>query len=434
MGYPKQVNILEIFSKFKNLIFKSEATQQSLIMTIGNFVTSGIMAVAMILLSRFLGPEKFGIFSVSISLMFVISKFADLGLNQLIPRFMGQWFFQKKKNVEFLKHILWLKTALSALLLLIFLPSAGFLSRLINYSHLDMIYWSIVGSIFIEIYSYNLLVLSARHQFFQLNLVNILQALIKLISFVVIIWLFSANLFGIASFYYLAPALSVLIISFYLKQKTFYRPQIASSKIKAEVNRFWFHAGVGVIMMTLIANLDILLIQRFLNSFDTGVYAGATRIAAFMGTLSGSIGMVLISRVSRYKNRVAIISYLKKSSILIVAAIIGFLFYLPFSSFLIKYTIGPQYLSGNLATIFLVGNSFLGLILVPLTAVFYTLDKPNYFSINGFIQVVCILVGTLLFIGEYGIMAAAISRLVATSVSIGYSLMSVSIMLRKNKL
>ena len=79
------------------------------------------------------------------------------------------------------------------------------------------------------------------------------------------------------------------------------------------------------------------------------------------------------------------------------------------------------------------GNSFLGLILVPLTAVFYTLNKPSYFSINGFIQVACILIGTLLFIGQYGIMAAAISRIAATILSIGYSLLSVYLVLKKDK-
>ena len=431
MGYSKQVNIAQIFSRLKSLIFKSEASKQSLVITIGNFATSGIMAIAMILLSRFLGPEKFGIFSVSISLMFVISKFADLGLNQLIPRFMGQWFFQKKKNEEFLRYILWLKTIFSAILLLVFLPTAGLLAQLINYPHLEMIYWAIVGSIFIEIYNYGYLVLSARQHFLQLSFINVLQALIKLVGFIVIIWLFSTNLLGIAAFYYLSPALAVLVISFFLKQQLFYKPQIARAKIKNEMNRFWFHSGVGVAMMTLIGNLDILLIQRFLNSFETGVYAGATRIAAFMATLSGSIGIVLISRVSRYKNKADIIKYLKKSTILAGAAIFGFLLYLPFSSLLIKYTIGPDYLSGGLATIFLVGNSFLGLILVPLTAVFYTLNKPNYFSINGLIQVVCILVGTLLFIGNNGIIAAAVSRLVATGVAIGYSVGSIYFVLRK---
>ncbi|MBT7499403.1 MAG: oligosaccharide flippase family protein [Candidatus Pacebacteria bacterium] len=427
------MNIVQNLLKIKELVFKSEASQQSLVITAGSFITSGIMAVAMILLSRFLGPEKFGVFSVSISLMFVISKFADLGLNQLIPRFMGQWFFQKKKNEEFLKYILWLKTIFSIVLLLIFFPASGFLSQLINYPHLEMIYWAIIGSIFIEIYSYSYLVLSSRHQFLQLSLLGILQALIKLISFGVIIWFFSSNLLSITAFYYLAPAVAVLIISFFLKEKIFYKPKIASYKIRAEMNKFWFHSGVGVAMMTLIGNLDILLIQRFLNSFETGVYAGAARIAAFMATLSGSIGIVLISRVSRYKNRADIIKYLKKSSILVLAAIVGFVLYLPFSSLLIKYTIGPEYLSRNLATIFLVGNSFLGLILVPLTAVFYTLNKPSYFSINGFIQVACILIGTLLFIGQYGIMAAAISRIAATILSIGYSLLSVYLVLKKDK-
>lgn len=427
------MKIINYLKKIKNLLLNSEVAKQSLVSTIGNFITSGIMAVAMILLSRSLGPEKFGIFSVSISLMFVISKFADLGLNQLIPRFMGQWFNQKKKKEIFLKHILYLKTVLLALVLIVFLPSAGLIAKLINYPHLDMIYWAVVGSIFMEIYSYSFLVLSSRHQFVQLSAVSILQALIKLGGFALMIYLFSANLFGIAAFYYLGPALSVLIISFFIKQKLFYKPQLANSKIRTEINKFWFHAGVGVIMVTLITNLDILLIQRFLNSFDTGIYAGATRIAAFMGTLNGSIGIVLISRVSRYKDKATIIKYLKKSTILAAAAIIGFICYLPFSHLFIKYTIGPEYVSANLATILLVGNSFLGLILVPLTAVFYTLNKPNYFSINGFIQAVCIAIGTSLFISDYGIMAAAISRLVATGLSIGYSLVSVFILLKKNR-
>jgi len=425
--------IISKILKIQNLIINSEASKQSLVFSFGNFINSGIMAIAMILLSRYLGPKNFGVFSVSISLMFVISKFADLGLNQLISRFMGQWFYQNDKNEEFLKHILWIKTLLSVILLIIFLPSASLLANLINYQYLSMIYLSIVGSIFLEAYSYAYLVLSARHQFIRLSLLNIIQALIKLVSFIIIIWLFSTDLFGITTFYHLSPALSVLFISFYFREKLFYKPKIANLEIRKKINRFWFHSGVGVIMLTLIGNLDILLIQRYLNPYDTGVYAGAARIAAFVGTLSASVGTVLISRVSRYKERSLIIRYLKKSSFLILVAIFGFIIYLPFSSFLIKYTIGPEYLAGNLATIYLVGNSFLGLILAPLTAIFYTLDKPNYFSINGFIQVACILIGTILFIGDHGIMAASISRLAATSISIVYSSVSVYWILKKYK-
>lgn len=425
--------ITKLFSRLNDLIFKSEASKQSLVITVGNFVTSMIMAVALILLSRFLGPAKFGVFSVSISLMLVISKFADLGLNQLIPRFMGQWFFQERKNEEFLKYILWLKTILSILLITIFYPSAGWIAQLINYPHLEMIYWAILGSILFEVYNYGYLVLSARHQFLKLSLVNVLQALMKLVGFGVAIWFWAANLSGIATFYYLSPAVALVMLSFFLKKKIFYKPELASQKMRVELNQFWFHSGVGVMMTTLIANLDLLLTQRFLNAFETGVYAGATRIAIFMTTLSFSIGTVLISRVSRYKKRMEIIKYLKKSSLLILVAIVGFLLYLPISKLLIKYTIGPEYLSGNLATIYLVGNAFLGLILVPLTAVFYSLKKPRYFSIVGILQVACISLGTLWFIGDYGIMAAAVSRVAATSLAIVYSLGSVWVELRADK-
>jgi O-antigen/teichoic acid export membrane protein len=434
MIFNKKISILHSNSK-KAMYFliNSEASKQSLIMTAGNFITAAIMGLTMIVLSRFIGPSQFGIFSVGMSLMFIFTKFVDAGLDQLIPRFLGIWNNEADKKRIFLAYVLWWKILFGGLLLLAGLISVNWLSKMLNYPYPSMIIYSVLGAILFALYNYVYMVLSAQHKFIQVGVLSVAQALFKAISFILIIWLWSSNLEAITLSYYLAPFIMALIFLVFFNNDLFVRPSLIKNEETREINRFWGHAAFGVLMLTLIANIDVLLVQKYLDSFSTGIYAGAIKISSFIGMLTASIGGVLNNRVSRYKDKSTLMLYLKKSTVLIAFAVVGFLLFLPLSKAFVAYTIGPEYLSGVSALILLVLNAFLSMLLIPLAAIFYSVDEPSYFSINGIIQVIVIFSVSLLFLPQFGIMAVAWSRVFATLVSLFYTLICLKVILKKIK-
>lgn len=402
-------------------LLHSEASQQSFIMTAGNFVTAGIMGVAMIVVSRFMGPTQFGVFSVSMSLMFILNKAVDAGLDQLIPRFIGSWQGDKQKQKQFLGHVLWWKILLSVALCGFGLLAWPWLAVWLNYPYPRMIIYSVLGGVLFGLYNYVYMVFSARHRFFLVSVMSVCQAILKAIGFSVVIMWWQANADLIAISYYVAPFLAALAFLLLFSRQLWAPPALAEPAVAKQINRFWGHAALGVVMMTLIANADILLVQKYLDSFATGIYSGATKVASFVGMVTASIGGVLNSRVARYKDKKTLLLFLRKASLLFFVAAFGFVMFVPLAKYFILYTIGEEYLGGEGVLILLVLNAFLSMVILPLTAVFYSVDEPSYFSINGVIQVVCIFGVSLLFLPQFGILAAAWSRLLASLLSMIYT-------------
>lgn len=394
---------------------RSEAIRQSFILVMGTTLTGLIMAVAMILASRSLGPTKFGIFSVSVAIMGLLSKGTDLGFNQLIPRLMNKWHRHPDKAQEFLAHVVYWKLRLFFVTAVAGIVSIPLLVRLFNYPHVDMVLWAVVGALIMGFYEYVYLLLAAKHDFIPASIMSVAQAILKAAGFGFMFLLAAGAVNGIAAVYYVAPLLSAGFIAWKARDWMWVDPALAGKEVKTEINSFVWHALIGVLAMTLILNLDVLLVQRYLNSYETGLYSGATRIAAFVGFATTSIGGVLNNRVSRYHDRPTLVKYLIKSSSLLVLSALGFLVFLPLARLSLVWTIGPEYLGGLPALIILVFNAFLSLAIVPYISFFYSVDHPRFFSIGGILQVAIIVLGNWLFLPSFGIQAAAWTKVTATA-------------------
>jgi len=406
--------MISFLSKIFKTTLRSGAVRQSATLTIGTTVTAMIMAVATIVAGRVLGPEQFGVFSVSISLMGFLTVGTSLGLNQLIPRLMNRWHDQPSKKKELLSEVIYLKLLFSGVFLAVIGFGVPFIARFLNYPYPGMIWWAILGVVGMAIYEHVYLVLSASHKFVGVSVLSIVQAVLKSIGFLVVWWLLDGNLFGFTAVYYVAPLLAALWIGWKWKNLTWAHPRLARGEVRSEIRKFFFHSLLGVLAMTIISNIDLLFVQKSLQSFDAGIYAGASRIALFVGFIASSVGGVLNNRVARYSDKATLTRYLIKSLILVVISIIGFLLYLPLARLSLSLTIGPEYMSGLSVLIILVLNAFISLAVVPYISFFYAVDYPHYFSIGGILQVCIIILGNVFFLEKYGISAAAWTRTIAT--------------------
>ncbi|MCD8484182.1 oligosaccharide flippase family protein [Candidatus Woesebacteria bacterium] len=201
--------------------------------------------------------------------------------------------------------------------------------------------------------------------------------------------------------------------------------------VRKAIVRFWPHAAVGSVAITLINNMDLLFVQGTLNSLETGLYAGASRLASFVVLATYAVSSVLNNRVSRYRSKKDLRAYLWKSLSLAGLAFLGFLVFVPLSRTLIIWTIGPEYLGGLLPFIILVANALLGFALVPYTSYFFAVDAPSYHSVGGVLQVSLIVLGNILFLPAYGLLAAATIRFVTTLVFGVYTLGMILLTWRK---
>ncbi len=402
--------------------FYSSAGRQSLVTASANLLSAGLMAVALILLGRSMGPADFGIFSVSVSLMLILNQVINAGFSQLIPRFVGNWYQRPKRQEAFLAHVLYWQKLLALILVaitLLFLPS---IAKLINYPHPQMIVLSVAGAVFFAIYNYLYFVFVAKQQFAKAGLLNVSQALLKAVALIAIIYFWQSNLLAVTVTYYLALLISALVFLVISKDKILFKPQVLEGQLAKKVNQFWLHSAIAALSIVLIDNLDVLLVQRQLSEYSAGLYAGAVRIAMFMSLIGVSIETVFNSRVARYKNKRTLRTFLKKSQILIILSLMLSLVFLPLSKYLISYTLGVDYLAATGILQLLMVNVFLTLLVLPLVAIFYAIDRPRYFSTVGIVRIVIIFALSIWLLPKFGAQAVAASRIVATGVVYVYSL------------
>ncbi len=408
----------------KNLLL-SPASQQSLLTAGANLLSAGLMGIAFIVLGRLLRPSNFGIFSVSISLMLIFNQVISGGINQLMPRFIGHWYQFPKKQTAFLQHLLFWQLILAMLLVaggLIFQPG---LTRLFNYPYPTMLLMALAGAVFLALYNDLYYYYLAKQQFLQAGLLNIAQSLLKVLAFALIIVAWQGNLVAISSAYYLALLVVPLIFLLIDKQARLPKPQ-ALSKPKAEkINRLWRHAWIATLSVVLVDNFDLLLVQRFSNDYQAGLYSGAMKIAMFMSLIGASLETVINSRVARYHHKQTLRDFLQKSRILILLSIVLSILVIPLSELLIKYTLGSDYVAATGILKLLLINVFLTIIVLPLAGIFYAIDQPNYFSRVGLMRVLIIFGLSVWLLPQFGAPAAAASRIVATVAVLIYSLVVV---------
>ena len=83
--------MLKLLSKVRH----SEGIKQTSTTIVGNVLATGMAAASLILISRLLGPSQFGEFSVGISIVLILSRINDLGLNatqtKFIPKFKNNF-------------------------------------------------------------------------------------------------------------------------------------------------------------------------------------------------------------------------------------------------------------------------------------------------------------------------------------------------------
>ncbi len=419
------------FQKVWRLALRSPALRQSAVAMVGTGLTGALMAAAMIMASRFMGPIDFGIFSVAIAIMMILTKGTDLGLNQLFPRLLNQWHTQPEIQENFLAQMVKWRVILSVVTMVIGVMSIPMLMQWLDFPHMSILVLAVLGAVLVGWYEHGYLLLSARHKFVSVAVMSVLQAVLKLVVFAGLFFSGFGTTFLISLIYFISPFVSLLVVA-QLTRFAWLRKAVPTHQaVSRAIRRFWPHAAVGSIAITLINNVDVLLVQGSLNSLETGLYAGATRLASFVVLITYAVSSVLNNRVSRYRTKADLRSYLWKSLSLVGLSFVGFLFFVPIAREIMWWTIGPEYLAGLVPFIILMANALLGFALVPYTSYFFAVDAPSYHSIGGVIQVVIIVGGNMLYLQSHGLLAAAGIRLLATIIFALYTAFMIALTWKK---
>lgn len=374
----------------------------------GTSISRGLSFLCSVLIARWLGAESFGIYS----LFFITST-----LTWQFAQSFDITFIRKAKTLQddeqkkdFLRASLALKAAYALAALVVAGFGAELLATYVFYKPKlsDALFYGIISGIFVAF-------LRTQGAFYQLN------EQYRLYSFNYLIYTGSIFLVLLVSWFFF-PSMNVhmVILIFTVVSAIvgvgsilhLFSHEVDFKAIKTAAITDSFATGKWVFGVTIFYNLfvrlDVLLIARFVDFRELGIYSVAAQFIMVISLFTGAMsGIFLTKSLVAVSSKAKMVSYIHEVALpvaLILAAIVGLFAFAPI---IISLFFGKEYAGAAfLLRILLVGWIFQSLYL-PLQYIFYGLDLTRF---RFFLELSKVLILTLLlfvFVPAFGAIGGA---------------------------
>lgn len=264
---------------FRNFVYNSSS------LLIGNI--SGL--IVSIYLAKALKPELFGIYSLVLSLAFLMLTLTDLGINAATTRYVADAYIKKDFDTlrGYIKNLAFLKLILSAFASILILISAEFVS--IYFFAKPELYEPLVfSSAFVFFYSLAGYLNSIYNAFndFKANLIRSIIYETSKLLFVVILVYAGLEVVGAILGLITASLASLLVLLVYSKKYKFLYGKVKKIHL-FRVVKFTGYLTIGSITWIFFAYVDSIMIGYFLPAEAVGYYRAAfSIISAVSGLIS----------------------------------------------------------------------------------------------------------------------------------------------------
>ena len=388
---------------------KSKTLQDLLKVLSGNIVAQGVGFLTIIIISRDLGPEQYGIFSLLLAIFTVAVQISDFGVSTSYVKYVSE-NLSKAKGI-FVTVIL-SKVALS----LIIIVALYFLSGVIS----DFFFESRKYQTLIELIAVAILFQSffgviighfqAIQNFKVFAYLNISHNLLKLISIIIISFSFSQEKH--LEYFILSYAFVVIFLIFSISIKNYklfrYIKQFDFNYF-IQIYKLGFWVFLSSLAVILYLRIDIFMIQKLLNSEEVGYYSVAVSLGLIFPLITSSLTATILPKLDSYLKNNSINDYIKIIMKKSVYVIVLLSLCIIISPIMIEIFFGSVY-SGSILVfqILLIGHA-INIIINPISLVLYKINKAHIATISNFIQLPINVFANLLLIPTFGIIGAATS-------------------------
>ncbi len=388
---------------------KSKTLQDLLKVLSGNIVAQGIGFLNIIIISRDLGPEQYGIFSLLLAIFTVAVQISDFGVSTSYVKYVSE-NLSKAKGI-FVTVIL-SKVALS----LIIIVALYFLSGVISDFFFDsrkyqkLIELIAVAILFQSFFGVIVGHFQAIQNFKVFSYLNITHNLLKLLSVIIISFSFSQEKH--LEYFMLSYAFVVIFLIFSISIKNYklfrYIKQFDFNYF-IQIYKLGFWVFLSSLAVMVIMRLDIMMLQKMSNSLEVGYYSVAMNLAMIFPLITTSLVTTLLPKMDEFLKNHTVKEYVKRV-LSNTKYVIGILIILELiSPFVIKILFGEQYIESiSVFQILLVAFTF-GVIINPISLVMYSINKAYLLTAMNWVQLPLNYFGNLLLIPMWQADGAAIS-------------------------
>lgn len=388
--------------------------------TLTGTVVNGILGVLFfIFLARTLGPQSFGIVSLSIILLTFVADIADFGINTGLINFVGR--HSNSNYEEALKYLnLGLKLKLY-IYIAVLITGIFFSPAIARYIFLKpelehFFRLSFIGVGGAMLFSFSTNSLQALQKYKSWAILNIFSNALRLF----LVFLLSAFLIldtNNALITYIVFPFFGFFISLFLLPKKFLNSKNENTVLKQflDYNK-WVAASILVAAIS--SRMDSFFVARLLSIEQTGYYSVGVQLSSILPQFTYAIAAVVAPKIASYKEKKDLVIYLKKLQ-MFTLGISAFGFILsPIIFFILPLVYGAEYTLSIWPLLLLFYAQLIFLLSIPShQTIFYYFSNPKVFVVISTIILFILIAANLTLIPAFGIVGAAISVLIGSIIN-----------------
>lgn len=370
--------------------------------------------------ARSMSIAEFGIFSAVLNFVVIISSVADIGISTGSVNFVSTHTArgEHEKANEYIKASFLIRLFIVLLISVLVAIFAPFVSKtFLATTDPKLAIWGAVIPIFFFPDAFFPFILQAKKKFLHSTVIDNVFYLARLVF--ALGFYFAGGLTMDKAFWAFGAGfvVEIILIAVFVRSD-FLRSRPGKNEYK-NLLKYSGWLGVSKIVSSIAGKLDVQMLASLAGALATGLYSIPSRLASFIGILSGSFSSVLAPRLAGFGDKEKEKKYILKSLLAVLPIVAGVVLWIIIAKPFILILFGEKYIdsvpifralaAAQIPVIFTIPSS---------SAITYAMKKTVYFGVYSFFQLALTFSLNLLLIPKYGVFGPAIVMAIGGIISV----------------
>ncbi len=389
------------------------------IIFIGVLLAKPINFLLKIIMTRFLGPEKFGIYTLSFAIFSIITMITLIGLPVAIPRLVAYYAGKKQlhKVKTLIRNSIFIVLCLSIFLSILVFLLADQIALLFGNTLLTPLIQLFAFAIpFYTIYTITQKAIEGLKKVRYSTIAELVLNIIRAVAISAALFL-GYKLFGVVIAYIITTILALLLSFYFLNTKVLNIIQTTPTKnLYKNILKFTLPLSVMNFSNSVLSWVDTLIIGYFLIEAQIGIYNVAITLAGlvviFLSATQAALTPLLTEEYAKNKTKQLKETYKLMSFwlFLIISPLILLMYALPNE---LLSLFGQPFTAGITSFLILIFGFLLTATFGQAGPILLSIGKPKVLMFNALTTIIVDVILNILLIPKYGIAGAALATTLA---------------------
>ncbi len=370
---------------FREKSLTEQILKNSVWVFLNAFLTKVGGLVFTILLARFLLPEKFGVYSIVLSVAILFMTIGDLGVNQTLMTFFSKNLKNKNKANAYFNFLFIMKLVFIFITSFVLFAGSHLLAKYV-FKMPDLTPLFVASAFYIFFFSLSGFFASFFYIYRKVKLdffKEFLFQITRMTSVIIVFLLFSPDHYLPGIFFALIFAsfgMTIFALFFSKKMTPFLFTKSKTKINKKRVSKFLFYLALGGVSLLVFSEVDIFMLGVLMKDLAFIGYYRA--IFALVLGVTGLIGIasLLLPVLSSFKMKRVKQAFDKVVKYIFLFNIPACLGVLVFGKYFIRLFYGQEYVAGSLILYFLAFLIFSETTTSLFSILFTSREKPKYIT------------------------------------------------------